>query len=316
MGYKNNFLNDAKLVYFCIRKQKQYFMLFQKISAKITNYLSLVKFAHTIFALPFALLGFSLATIHNSDALSWKLLALVLLCMLFARNAAMSFNRWADRDIDEVNPRTAQREIPARIIGQRAALVFSISNALLFIAATWFINPLCFFLSPVAVVVILGYSLTKRFTALSHFVLGMGLALAPTGAYLAVTGTFDWIPVIISLSVLCWVSGFDIIYALQDDEFDRENHLRSIPVMLGRKRALNLSLGLHIVTALFLIAAGWIGDFKTIYWIGLGIFSILLFYQHTIVKYNDLRRVNVAFFTLNGIASIVFSLFAITDLLI
>jgi len=228
----------------------------------------------------------------------------------------MSFNRWADRDIDEVNPRTAQREIPARKIGQRAALVFSIANALLFIAATWFINPLCFLLSPVALVVILGYSLTKRFTALSHFVLGMGLALAPTGAYLAVTGTFDWIPVIISLSVLCWVSGFDIIYALQDDEFDRENHLRSIPVMLGRKRALHLSLALHIVTALFLTAAGWVGDFKTIYWIGLGIFSILLFYQHTIVKYNDLRRVNVAFFTLNGIASIVFSLFAITDLLI
>jgi 4-hydroxybenzoate polyprenyltransferase len=291
-------------------------MLIQKISAKITNYLSLVKFAHTIFALPFALLGFSLATIHNSDALSWKLLALVLLCMLFARNAAMSFNRWADRDIDEVNPRTAKREIPARKIGQRAALVFSIANALLFIAATWFINPLCFALSPVALLIIMGYSLTKRFTALSHFVLGMGLALAPTGAYLAVTGTFDWIPVIISLSVLCWVSGFDIIYALQDDEFDRENHLRSIPVMLGRKRALNLSLALHVVTAIFLIAAGWVGDFKTIYWIGLGIFSVLLFYQHTIVKYNDLRRVNVAFFTLNGIASIVFSLFAITDLLI
>jgi len=144
----------------------------------------------------------------------------------------------------------------------------------------------------------------------------MGLALAPTGAYLAVTGTFDWIPVIISLSVLFWVSGFDIIYALQDDEFDRENHLRSIPVVLGRKKALNLSLVLHIITALLLLVAGFVGDFKTIYWIGLGIFSFLLFYQHTIVKYNDLGRVNVAFFTLNGIASIVFSVFAITDLLI
>jgi len=298
------------------RKQKHCFMSIQKISAKLKNYLSLVKFAHTIFALPFALLGFSLATIHNSESLSWKLLVLVLLCMLFARNAAMSFNRWADRDIDEVNPRTAQREIPARKIGQRSALAFCIINALFFIAASWFINPLCFLLSPVALIVILGYSLTKRFTALSHFILGMGLALAPTGAYLAVTGTFDWIPVIISLSVLFWVSGFDIIYALQDDEFDRENHLRSIPVVLGRKKALNLSLVLHIITALLLLAAGFVGDFKTIYWIGLGIFSFLLFYQHTIVKYNDLRRVNVAFFTLNGIASIVFSVFAITDLLI
>lgn len=298
------------------RKQKLCFMSLQKISAKIKNYLSLVKFAHTIFALPFALLGFSLATIHNSDTLSWKLLTLVLLCMLFARNAAMSFNRWADRAIDEVNPRTAQREIPARKIRQQSALAFCLINALLFVAATWFINPLCFYLSPVALIIILGYSFTKRYTALSHFVLGMGLALAPTGAYLAVTGTFDWIPVIISISVLCWVSGFDIIYALQDDEFDLENHLHSIPVMIGRKKALLLSLALHIFTALLLILAGIIGDFKTIYWIGLGIFSILLFYQHTIIKYNDLRRVNVAFFTLNGIASVVFAIFAITDLLI
>ena len=289
-------------------------MLFQNMIAKINNYLSLVKFPHTIFALPFALLRFSLATIHTSEPLSLQLLLLVLLCMLFARNAAMSFNRWADRDIDEINPRTAQREIPARKIGERSALMFCIANALLFIAATWFINRLCFYLSPVALIVILGYSLTKRFTALSHFVLGLGLALAPTGAYMAVTGAFDWIPVIISISVLCWVSGFDIIYALQDDEFDKQNHLRSIPVWLGRKSALNLSLVLHIITAVLLFSAGLLGTFKTIYWIGLGIFCILLFYQHTIVKYNDLRKVNVAFFTLNGIASIVFAVFAITDL--
>jgi 4-hydroxybenzoate polyprenyltransferase len=291
-------------------------MLILKAGAKIENYLSLVKFSHTIFALPFALLGFSLATIHDNDAVSWKLFGLVILCMLFARNAAMSFNRWADRHIDEVNPRTAQREIPARKIREQSALAFCIANALLFIAASWFINPLCFYLSPVALLVILGYSLTKRFTALSHFVLGLGLALAPTGAYLAVTGSFDWIPVIISLSVLCWVSGFDIIYALQDDDFDRENHLRSVPVVLGRKKALHLSLFLHILTTLFLVMAGLQGDFKTIYWIGLGIFSVLLFYQHTIVKYDDLRRVNVAFFTLNGIASVVFAVFAITDLIL
>jgi 4-hydroxybenzoate polyprenyltransferase len=291
-------------------------MSFRKYAAKVDNYLSLVKFSHTIFALPFALLGFSLATIHHSDFLSLKLLFLVVLCMLFARNAAMSFNRWADRDIDEVNPRTALREIPARIIGQRSALVFCIVNAILFVVTTWFINMLCFYLSPVALVVIMGYSLTKRFTALSHFVLGLGLALAPTGAYLAVTGRFDWIPVIISFSVLCWVSGFDIIYSLQDDEFDKDNHLRSIPVWLGRKKALALSLVLHVITALLLVGAGIKGDFKAIYWVGLAIFSLLLFYQHTIVKYNDLRRVNLAFFTLNGIASILFALFAITDLLL
>jgi len=291
-------------------------MMFQKVSAKLNNYLSLVKFSHTIFALPFALLGFALATIHQNGSLSWKLLFLVVLCMLFARNAAMSFNRWADRHIDEANPRTAQREIPSRIIGERSALAFCLANVLLFVGATWFINPLCFYLSPVALLVILGYSVTKRFTALSHFVLGLGLALAPTGAYLAVTGSFDWIPVIISISVLCWVSGFDIIYALQDDEFDLQNHLHSIPVLLGRKKALTLSLVLHIITTLLLVFAGLQGNFKAIYWIGLGIFSVLLFYQHTIVKYNDIRRVNLAFFTLNGIASIVFSIFAITDLLL
>jgi 4-hydroxybenzoate polyprenyltransferase len=291
-------------------------MSIQKIQAKIGNYLSLVKFSHTIFALPFALLGFTLATLHSSHSLSWSLLFLVILCMLFARNAAMSFNRWADRHIDGANPRTAQREIPARIIGSKSALFFCIFNALFFIVVTWFINPLCFMLSPVALLVIMGYSITKRYTALSHFVLGLGLALAPTGAYLAVTGTFDWIPVLISFSVLFWVSGFDIIYALQDDEFDLQNHLHSIPVLLGRKKALALSLVLHIITTILLVAAGFQGNFKAIYWVGLGIFSILLFYQHTIIKYNDINRVNLAFFTLNGIASIVFSLFAITDLLL
>jgi 4-hydroxybenzoate polyprenyltransferase len=294
--------------------QNQVSMAFRKSAAKVENYLSLVKFSHTIFALPFALLGFSLATLHSGNSLSWKLLGLVLLCMLFARNAAMSFNRWADRHIDEVNPRTANREIPAKKIREQSALLFCIVNAVFFAVTTWFINPLCFWLSPLALLIIMGYSLTKRFTALSHFVLGMGLALAPTGAYLAVTGTFDWIPVLISLSVLFWVSGFDIIYALQDDEFDRENHLRSVPVWLGRSRALNLSLALHIITALLLFAAGIEGNFKAVYWVGLAIFSTLLFYQHTVVKSDDLRRVNMAFFTLNGIASIVFSVFAITDL--
>jgi 4-hydroxybenzoate polyprenyltransferase len=291
-------------------------MPLQKVSAKVGNYLSLVKFSHTIFALPLALLGFALATIHTSDSLSLKLLLLVVLCMLFARNAAMSFNRWADRHIDGINPRTANREIPARIITEKSALIFSIINAVLFVFVTWFINPLCFYLSPVALLVILGYSITKRFTALSHFVLGLGLALAPTGAYLAVTGNFDWIPVLLSFSVLFWVSGFDIIYALQDDDFDSQNHLHSIPVLLGRARALILSLVLHIITAILLILAGFLGNFETIYWIGLGIFSILLFYQHSIIKYDDIRRVNLAFFTLNGIASIVFALFAITDLLL
>lgn len=291
-------------------------MVLKIISAKVQNYLSLVKFAHTIFALPFALTGFFLATSDSDSSLSWKTFFLVLLCMFLARNAAMSFNRWADREFDKSNPRTASREIPAEIIKPAYALAFCLLNALFFIIATWFINSLCFYLSPLALMIVLGYSLTKRFTSLSHFVLGLGLALAPTGAYLAVRGVFNYIPVMISFAVLLWVTGFDIIYALQDDDFDRDNKLRSLPVALGRKRALLLSLLLHIISAILLILVGILYPFHSIYWIGFIIFGVLLFYQHTLVKPDNLSKVNVAFFTLNGIASVIFAVFAITDLLV
>jgi len=284
--------------------------------AKVGNYLSMVKFAHTIFALPFALLGFFMATTQEGGIVSWRLLVLVLICMFLARNAAMSFNRWADREYDRQNPRTVSREIPAEIIKPNYALAFCIVNAGLFILTTWFINLLCFYLSPLALVIVLGYSLTKRFTSLSHFVLGLGLALAPTGAYLAVCGHFSLQPILLSFAVLFWVTGFDIIYALQDDDFDRENKLRSVPVALGRRKALALSLVLHIISAGLLLIAGLKGQFNSIYWIGFLVFSILLFYQHAIVKADDLRRVNLAFFTLNGVASLIYASFAITDLLI
>jgi len=276
----------------------------------------MVKFAHTIFAMPFALFGFFMALDKPGVTPDWLLLFLVVLCMFFARNAAMSFNRWADREFDKKNPRTSIREIPAEIIKPGSALAFCLLNGLFFIATTWFINRLCFYLSPVALLVILGYSLTKRFTYLSHFVLGLGLALAPTGAYLAVAGLFNWLPVILSAAVLCWVSGFDIIYALQDDDFDRENSLRSIPVQLGRKRALMLSVVLHFITALLLLILGLKANYGIFYWIGFGIFTALLTYQHIIVKSNDLRRVNVAFFTLNGIASIIYASFGIAGTLV
>jgi len=184
------------------------------------------------------------------------------------------------------------------------------------VAVTWFINPLCFYLSPVALAVVLGYSLTKRFTALCHLVLGIGLGLAPIGAYLAVTGHFALLPLLFSFAVLFWVSGFDIIYALQDEEFDRSKGLFSIPVWLGRQKALHLSNTLHSGTVALLFTAGRIGDFGVFYWIGFAMFLGLLIYQHTIVKPNDLSRVNLAFFTTNGIASVVFACFVITDLLL
>ena len=283
------------------------------------NYLSLIKFSHTIFALPFAMLGFFLATLVSSENLSVRLFVLVLLCMVFARSAAMAFNRYLDRDIDEKNPRTAVREIPAGIIPARSALLFVIVNSVLFIGATWFINPLCFYLSPVALLVILGYSYTKRFTFLCHFVLGLGLALAPIGAYLAVLGEFAIIPLLYSVAVLLWVSGFDIIYALQDEEFDRSLSLNSVPVKMGRKGALRLSTILHIICGLVIILASYLlyhtyPAFGWLHWLAAGIFISLLVYQHTLVKPNDLSKVNLAFFTTNGMASLIFGTLVILDM--
>jgi 4-hydroxybenzoate polyprenyltransferase len=285
-----------------------------RYAANVNNYLSLVKFAHTIFALPFALIGYFIATRADGYAFSWNSLLLVVLCMVFARNAAMSFNRFADRMFDSQNPRTAGREIPAKVIKPSSALAFSMLNSLLFVVSTWFINRLCFWLSPLALVVILGYSYAKRYTAFSHFILGLGLSLAPAGAYLAVAGRFSLLPVILSLAVLLWVTGFDIIYALQDDEFDREQQLHSLPAALGRKWSLVLSAFLHALVGGLLFWVGLSRDFGLLFWAGYIIFGGLLVYQHLLVKPLDLSKVNMAFFTLNGIASLLFAVFTIADL--
>jgi 4-hydroxybenzoate polyprenyltransferase len=241
---------------------------------------------------------------------------LVLICMITARSAAMAFNRYLDRHFDARNPRTAIREIPRGIISPNSALRFVILCCLLFMLTTWFINPVCFYLSPVALFVILFYSYTKRFTALCHIVLGIGLSLAPIGAFLAVSGRFELVPLLFSGAVICWVSGFDIIYAMQDEDFDKSENLYSIPTAFGKKQALRISAFLHVLSAIFVIIAGIIGGFGTWYWVGIIIFSSMLIYQHTIVKPNDLSRVNLAFMTANGIASVVFALFVITDLFI
>ncbi len=284
--------------------------------------------------MPFALIGFFLATsvairswVHDylgnglpqyaSDSSKplGILFLLVILCMVFARSAAMAFNRYLDRDIDALNPRTAIREVPRGIITPKNALLFTIVNCVLFLVCTWFINPLCFMLAPVALAVILGYSYTKRFTPLCHLILGLGLALAPIGAYVAVTGAFHWLPILFSLAVLFWVSGFDIIYSLQDEDFDRNQQLYSIPSWLGKEKALQVSELLHLLSAACVVAAGKLGDFSYLYWLGVLVFIGMLVYQHSIIKPNDLRRVNIAFMTANGIASVVFSVFVITDLL-
>lgn len=232
--------------------------------------------------------------------------------MVFARSAAMAFNRYIDRDIDLANERTAKvREIPNGSIKAQSALIFVIVNSILFVATTYFINEICFYLSPVALLVILGYSLTKRFTALCHLILGVGLSLAPIGAYLAVTGSFAWLPLYFSFAVLFWVAGFDMIYSLQDEEFDKEMGLNSIPAKIGKRATLNLSILFHAITAGYLLSAAYHASAGILFWIGTFIFIALLVYQHLLVKPNDLSKVNLAFFTTNGIASLVFSIFVI-----
>ncbi len=277
------------------------------------KYFSLVTFSHTIFAMPFAFIGFFLAVTTTEYTFQWPKLVLMLLCMVFARNSAMAFNRYLDREIDAKNPRTKVRDIPAGRITPAAALTFTLLNCLLFVITTWFINLLCFYLSPIALLVVLGYSATKRFTALCHLVLGLGLSLAPIGAYLVVTGHFALLPIFFSLAVVCWVSGFDIIYALQDEDFDRNENLHSIPSKLGTVRALNLSVFLHVLSAIFVILPVFFTNVGIAYYLGVAVYCSMLVYQHRLVKPNDLSRVNFAFMTTNGIASVVFAVFFLID---
>src|SRR5438874_2497922 len=304
----------------------------------VRSYLSLIKFSHTIFAMPFALIGFFLGVPNRGfEVVQWNLnktiawapdntgidwrqiwlkLFLVIFCMILARSAAMAFNRYLDRHFDGKNPRTAIREIPAGIISANSALVLTVISSFLFIITCYFINRICFFLSPVALLVVLGYSYTKRFTPLCHLILGLGLSLAPIGAYLAMTGYFSLLPIFFSLAVIFWVSGFDVIYALQDEEFDKSQKLYSMPAWLGKSKALKVSELLHVLSGLCVVAAGILGGFAWLYWIGVVIFCGMLIYQHSIVKPHDLKKVNLAFMTANGIASVVFAAFVIADILI
>ena len=283
------------------------------------NYFKLIKFSHTVFAMPFALIGFFLglqSIVPGTEVQGIRLFILVVLCMVSARSAAMAFNRYLDRSFDALNPRTAQREIPVGVIKPKQALAFTLGMSVLFISCAWLINTLCFFLSPLALLIILGYSYTKRFTPLCHLVLGAGLSLAPIGAYLAVTSQFAVVPLFFSFAVLTWVSGFDIIYALQDEPFDRSQHLYSIPVWLGAQKALYVSRFLHIASFIFIGLAGWYGQFGWLYWVGAFLYGGLLIYQQWLVSPHDLSRVDLAFMTVNGFASMLFAGFVITDLYI
>lgn len=279
------------------------------------KYFSLVLFAHSVFALPFALIGFFLAVKTTSHSFEWIKLILMLVCMVTARNAAMAFNRYLDRYIDADNPRTVTRDIPAGRITANQALLFTIVNSLIFVGATFFINSLCFYLSPIALFVVLFYSYTKRVTPLCHLVLGAGLGLAPIGAYLVVTGQFHIVPVFYGIAVMTWAGGFDIIYALQDEAFDRANQLKSIPVRFGTRGALRISEVLHVLSFVFVLLPVLYMNVSWFYYAGLAFYAALLIFQHRIVSPTDLSRVGRAFMTTNGVASVIFATFYLLDVL-
>ena len=285
--------------------------------SKIGDYLRLVKFSHTIFAMPFALLAFTYAwKMGDHSAELVMLLLQVVACMVFARNVAMGFNRWADRKIDAENPRTANREIPAGVISSRGAVVFILINALLFVATTLTINPLCAWLSPVALFVVMFYSYCKRFTALAHVVLGISLGIAPIGAYIAVTGTVVAECWLLAAVVTTWCAGFDIIYALQDAEFDRKRGLHSIPSHFSATASLVISALLHLASIGLLVWFALSQPHTWLLYVGCALFTAILTLEHILVTPTKQRNIGIAFGTLNAMASISLAVCLIANLLI
>ena len=280
---------------------------------KLKIILEMIKFEHTVFALPFAVMSAFIAAegLPSLGKFGW-----ILVAMVGARSCAMAFNRLVDAEYDGMNPRTATRAIPAGLITKSAVWVFTIVSAGLLVLAAWRLNPLAFALSPVALAVVMGYSYTKRFTAFSHFWLGISLSISPVGAWIAIQGSFALPPIILCFVVLLWTAGFDIIYACQDVNFDRKHGLRSIPAKLGIRWALWLSAVLHVLAVLLLLYIPFLVELGTFYYVGVGIVVLIFIYEHAIVKPTDLSRVNLAFFTLNGMISLVLMALSIADILL
>ncbi len=283
------------------------------MTAALVETLKMIKVEHSIFALPFALVSTFVAAQGFPELL---VLVLILVCMVLARSAAMAFNRFIDAEIDAKNPRTASRSIPAGRLSRGYTLGFTLVSSLLFVGTTWFFNPLAFYLSPLILVVLLGYSITKRFTSYCHFVLGLALGLSPLGAWIAVKGSFDWLPILLGLAVMCWVAGFDIIYAAQDIDFDRKENLHSIPARLGVNRSLILSRFLHLIMVSLIILIGLKLELGIIYWVGTFLVAGCLVYEHSLVWDGNLDKVNMAFFTINGVVSLIFGATTIGSILL
>lgn len=282
----------------------------------VSKYASMVKFAHTVFAMPFALIGYVYALTSTATPFDWVLLVKILFCMVFARNTAMGFNRLIDRAIDAKNPRTVSREIPSGKISVTSARWFVAVNAIGFLVAAALINKLTLMLAPVALFVVMGYSYCKRFTAWSHIVLGVALAIAPAGAYIAVTGSIGIVPVLLAGLVITWVSGFDIIYSLQDAEFDRANGLHSVPARFSTRGAIIISIILHLVSVYAVWVIGIFYGGGKLYWTGTALFCLVLVYQHIMARPSNLDRIGATFTLVNGVASICYAAFFVADLLV
>ena len=274
----------------------------------------MIKFTHSIFALPFAFSGAALAAAEVGITLvqiGW-----IALAMVGARSAAMGFNRLADRHLDAANPRTAGRELPRGVVAPVAVGLFVALSSAGLVLAAWQLNPLCLYLSPLVLGVLFAYSFCKRFTWASHLVLGLSLGGAPLGAWVAVTGGFAWPPVLLGTAVLLWVAGFDIIYACQDRDHDVEAGLYSIPARFGIDRALNIARVLHLLAVVVMVLVGMSATLELIYWIGIGAIAALLLYEHRLVRPDDLTRVNMVFFNLNAVISVLYLVFTLADLLV
>jgi len=274
----------------------------------------MIKFSHSIFALPFAFSGAALAAAQAGISLAQ--VAWITLAMVGARSAAMGFNRLADRHLDAANPRTSGRELPQGVVSPTAVgLLVVISSAALAFSA-WQLNPLCLYLSPLVLAVLFFYSLCKRFTWASHLVLGLSLGGAPLGAWIAVTGSIAWPPILLGLVVLLWVAGFDIFYACQDYEHDISADLHSIPARFGIERALVIARVLHLLAVVVMVLVGRSVGLNVVYWVGVGAIAVLLLYEHRLVRSDDLARVDMAFFNLNAVISVLYLLFTLADLLV
>jgi 4-hydroxybenzoate polyprenyltransferase len=273
------------------------------VLGRAVTYGRMIKFSHSVFALPFAL---SSAALAARDGFRWPQLAWIVVAMVGARSAAMGFNRLADHAIDARNPRTAGRELPRGVLGRGEVWALVLLSAATLVVAAAMLGPLCLALSPVALAIVFGYSYTKRFTMLSHVVLGLSLAIAPVGAWLAIRGAFSPVAVLIGLGVLAWVAGFDVIYSCQDEGFDREAGLHSLPARVGIARALVAARGFHVAAIGFLLAVYPLAGVHPLYLAGVAGIAVLLAYEHSLVKAHDLSRVDAAFFTLNGWVSVAY----------